>query len=271
MIRPPDDHGMPPRLPGLFITGTDTGVGKTAVAAAIVRLLVHQGRRVAALKPVATGATRDGDTWRCEDAEALVQALGGALPLARVSPWIHEPPLAPPVAARLAGEPLHWPRLRAVVREALAWWAEQGAEVVIVEGVGGFLCPLAEEATVADLAIDLDFPLVIVARRGLGTLNHTLLTVEAARMRGLRIAGVVLNGSEPTTNALAESTNPDELTRHLDGIPILAEIPHGVGTTHHGTLPDLHTELLGVDWWGRASVSRYAPELAATSGPGNGS
>src|SRR5262249_56827531 len=100
---------------------------------------------------------------------------------------------------------------------ALAWWSER-ADVIVVEGLGGLLSPLAEKMTVADLAIRLDYPLVIVARRGLGTLNHTLLTIEAARRRGLRVAGIVLNSPLPAASvdlALAEATNADELVRWL--------------------------------------------------------
>ena len=120
---------------------------------------------------------------------------------------------------------------------------------MVVEGVGGLLCPLAEGMTVADLAIALDYPLVVVARRGLGTLNHTLLTVEAALARGLRVAGVVLNGSEPTADPLAEATNPGELARRLPGVAVLAEVPHGEDALTGGGLGV-------VDWWGRALVPR---------------
>ena len=129
--------------------------------------------------------------------------------------------------------PRHLARLiRALVatptasRGALGWWAEH-ADVIVVEGVGGLLCPLAEGSTVADLAVALDYPLVIVARRGLGTLNHALLTVEAARLRGLRIAGIILNGSEPATNAAAEATNAVELAGRVAGVAVLADVPHG--------------------------------------------
>jgi dethiobiotin synthetase len=132
----------------------------------------------------------------------------------------------------------------------------------VVEGVGGFLCPLTDDATVADLAIRLDFPLVVVARRGLGTLNHTLLTVEAAHLRGLRLAGVVLNGAEPPANALAEATNREELSRRLDRVAVLAELDH---------VPDpavLWKGLDGVDWYGWARPARRV-EPARPNGPGS--
>ena len=211
-------------LPGLFVTGTDTGVGKTWVAAAVARALRAEGRRVGVLKPVATGVSHEDGVTRSEDAAILIEAVGGGVPIERVVPLAFEAPLAPPVAARLAGATLPHSQVREATRAALSWWRGQ-ADVVVVEGVGGLLCPLGEESTVADLAVDLDYPLVIVARRGLGTLNHTLLTVEAALRRGLRVAGIVLNGAASAETGLAERTNAEELAKRLPGIAVLAEIP----------------------------------------------
>lgn len=237
-------------LPGLLVTGTDTGVGKTRIAAAIAGLLAGKGLRVGVLKPVATGAARVGGGWRVDDAEVLREAIGGAVPIERVAPLVFEAPLAPPVAARLGGGTLSAEAVREAVRDALAWW-ENRAELMIVEGVGGLLCPLAEGATVADLATWLDHPLVVVARRGLGTLNHTLLTVEAARRRALRVAGVVLNGAEPTADPLAEATNAGELARRLDGVALLADVPHAEAPE------SLLDSLRVVDWNGLAQRPRW--------------
>ena len=209
-------------LPGLFVVGTDTGVGKTFVASAIVRAWRSAGHRVGVLKPVASGASLAGGDLISEDAELLIEAAGGGIPQDRVAPIRFEEPLAPPVAARRIGRLLRFKEVVDRSIEALTWW-EARAEAVVVEGVGGLLCPIAEGATVADLAVVLDYPLLIVARRGLGTLNHTLLTVEAARSRAIRIAGVILNGSSPTVDPLAESTNADELSRRLGDVPILAD------------------------------------------------
>jgi dethiobiotin synthetase len=103
---------------------------------------------------------------------------------------------------------------------------------------------------VADLAVLLDYPLVVVARRGLGTLNHTLLTVDAALSRSLRVAGVVLNGAEPTTEPIAESTNAEELARRLGPVPVLAELPHGVDREAAAVA------MKGLDWYNRASEPR---------------
>jgi dethiobiotin synthetase len=210
--------------------------------------LTRDGRQVGVLKPVATGATRERGAWRCEDAERLIDAVGGGVPIERVTPILFEEPLAPSVAARRAGAPLRQEAVESAVEEALAWWSER-ADVMIVEGVGGLLCPLAEETTVADLAVWLDHPLLVVARRGLGTLNHTLLTVEAARLRALRIAGLVLNSPEPSAGSVAESTCAGELARRLPGVAILAELAHG-GTYE---LSDLAVR---VDWNQRAQPPR---------------
>jgi dethiobiotin synthetase len=232
-------------LPGLFVVGTDTGVGKTRVASAIAQALVEAGRRAGVLKPVATGGVGASD-----DTSSLIAAIGGGIPRERVTPISFEEPLAPPVAARRQGTPLEFEQVVRAVAEALAWWADR-ADLMIVEGVGGLLCPLAERTTVADLAVALDYPLVLVARRGLGTLNHTLLTVEAARRRALRIAGLVLNAAEPTAEPLAEATNPDELARRLEAVPILAELDHA------GDPETLMNPIRAVAWSSRAGLPRY--------------
>ncbi|MEW4569741.1 dethiobiotin synthase [Tautonia sp. JC769] len=247
---------------GLFVTGTDTGVGKTRVSSAIVETLVAQGERVGVLKPLASGADRVDGQLRWDDTERLIAALGRDVPRDRVTPITFEAPLAPPVAARLAGEPLAFDRVLEATRAAIAWWAGPGgAELMVVEGVGGLLCPIAERATAADLAIALDYPLLVVARRGLGTLNHTILTVEAARSRGLRVAGVVLNGSEPTVDPMAESTNPIELSRWLGEIPLLLELPHGSDLTALlRSRPDLN-------WKGRAALPRTGWSEAGRPAP----
>jgi dethiobiotin synthetase len=244
-------------IPGLFVVGTDTGVGKTRIAAMIARAMVGSGRVVGVLKPVATGASLSDEGWQSDDADALIAAIGGGLGTSDVCPIAFAEPLAPPVAARRVGMPLMMSEVERTTIAAIdAWQANRGAEVMVVEGVGGLLCPLAEGTTVADLAIRLDYPLVIVARRGLGTLNHTLLTVEAALARSLRVAGVVLNGAEPTRDALAEATNPTELARRLGPIPILADLEHDPSRATMTVVMD------GSDWYNRASRSRLPFPLA---------
>ena len=156
------------------------------------------------------GALRVGDELIAEDTERLREAIGGTVPRESITPLNFEEPIAPCVAARRLGFTLSPGVLGYLVNKLIRWWSER-ADVLVVEGIGGILCPVTEESTLVDLAIELDFPLVIVARRGLGTLNHTLLTVDSARLRGLRIAGIVLNASTPETNSPAEATNLEEV------------------------------------------------------------
>jgi dethiobiotin synthetase len=171
---------------GLFVTGTDTGVGKTVVAAAIVAALRADGERVAAFKPVVTGADEPADPDWPPDDELLARAAG--MRAEDVMAARFGPPVSPHLAAALAGVP---PLDAAALRAVFAARAAE-ADVVVAEGVGGLLVPLAPGYLVRDLAVDLVLPLVIVARPGLGTINHTLLTLEAARGAGLRVAGVAI-------------------------------------------------------------------------------
>jgi dethiobiotin synthetase len=203
---------------GLFITATDTGAGKTFVAAMIARTLRAKGRVVRACKPVATGAEWIGGRWLSEDTRILSEATADH-EYDQITPWAFPTPAAPPVAARLAGVQLRLDQLVLAVRQR-----EAAGTLVLVEGIGGLLCPLTERETVADLAAELDLPLLIVARRSLGTLNHTLLTLEVAHVRRLRVAGVVMCETNPVTGP-AEETNVEELRRRI-GVPLLAVVAH---------------------------------------------
>jgi dethiobiotin synthetase len=168
---------------GLFVTGTDTGVGKTVLAAAIVAALRARGVPVRALKPVITGLDEPRDSEWPPDHELLAQAAG--CQPNEVAVAVYGPAVSPHLAARLAGAPLSPQRLRdaALCRDE---------EVVVIEGVGGLLVPLADGYDIRSLALDIGLPVVIAARPGLGTINHTLLTLEAARTVGLDVLGVVL-------------------------------------------------------------------------------
>ncbi len=170
---------------GLFVTGTDTGVGKTVVAAAICAALRERGQAVAAYKPVVTGTDEPPDpAW---PPDHVLLGLASDRPPAQVAPLTFGPAVSPHLAAELAGRAIEPAALVAAARAAAA-----SAGVVIAEGVGGLLVPLTPGYLVRDLARELSLPLVVAARPGLGTINHTLLTLEAARAVGLRVAGVVL-------------------------------------------------------------------------------
>jgi dethiobiotin synthetase len=217
---------------GLFITATDTGAGKTFVTAGIARLWRREQRSFCVCKPVATGAE---NAWS-EDTRLLAEAAGETN-LRAVTPYTFAAPAAPPVAARLAGTTVHLVDLIAAVRRR----AVEG-KTVLVEGVGGLLCPLTSHETVADLVRELRVPLIVVARRALGTLNHTLLTLETAQRRGLHVAGVVVTATTPV-QGVAEETVIEELRSRLD-VPLLAVVPH-----EPQRCGEAITALTTVDWW----------------------
>jgi dethiobiotin synthetase len=173
-------------LRGLFVTGTDTGVGKTVVAGALCAALAARGERVAAFKPVVTGLDEEVDEWP-RDHELLARAAGGRQSPSQVAPLTFGPPVSPHHAAELAGTTIEPLELAGKAREAA-----EGADVLVCEGVGGLLVPLTSGYFIRDFALELDLPLVVAARPGLGTINHTLLTLEAARAAGLEVAAVVL-------------------------------------------------------------------------------
>ncbi len=184
----------------VFVTGTDTGVGKTFVTAALVRALRKAGVHAGAVKPFATG-NRD-------DARVLRAAMDGELTLAEINPVFFRRPLAPMVAARLEGK-------RVPLRVRLP---AKRFDLLLVEGVGGWLAPLTDRVMVADWVARQGWPIVIVARAGLGTINHTLLTVESARRRGVKIVAVILNDVDKAGTAAARRNAV--VLRRLTRLPV---------------------------------------------------
>ena len=170
---------------GALITGTDTGVGKTVLTAAIVAALRARGRPLRVLKPVITGLDEPAEGGWPRDHE-LLAALAGVGPQ-EVAPIGYGPAVSPHLAAEMAGRPIDVEQLRGILAEAAS-----GPEVLVIEGVGGLLVPLTDSYSVRDLARDAGLPVLIAARPGLGTINHTLLTLESARAAGLEVSGVVL-------------------------------------------------------------------------------
>jgi dethiobiotin synthetase len=172
---------------GIFVTGTDTGVGKSVLAAAICASLAERGERVAAFKPVVTGLDEPPGEWP-RDHELLASAASAGQSPEQVAPVRFGPAVSPHHAAELAGAPLEPLELARLGRAA----AGIGADAVVCEGVGGLLVPLAPGYLIRDLALDLGLPVIVAARPGLGTINHSLLTVEGARTAGLAVRAVVL-------------------------------------------------------------------------------
>jgi len=199
---------------GLFVTATDTGVGKTEVACALLGAARAAGVDAVGMKPAQSGATPGEPS----DAERLREASGRVEPLEAICPYALQAPLAPAVAARLEGREISLSR---ILEAAHALAARHAA--VLVEGAGGLLVPLTERETFADLAVALGLPVLVVARAGLGTVNHTALTVEALRRRGLAIAGIVLNRTAPADDPSVPH-NAGEIAR-LTGIAPAALLP----------------------------------------------
>ena len=227
--------------PGLFVTGTDTGVGKTVVAAAIAAALRRRGLRVGVCKVAASGCRRERGQLVSEDAELLAHHAESRHRLDVVCPQRFVEPLAPAVAAERAGTDLDW----AAIRSSLDVIASD-SDVMIVEGVGGVLVPMDRAGhTVLDLMRALMLPAVVVARAGLGTINHTLLTVGALRAAGVPVAGVVIN-RYPADADTATETNPAAVERY-GRVPVLAICPD-----EPSTLPELPAgaaeAIAAVDW-----------------------
>jgi dethiobiotin synthetase len=181
---------------GVFVTGTGTEVGKTVVAATIAKTLADDGQRVAVFKPAVTGLDEGVET----DHALLRRASGSNQSDEEIAPYCYGPPASPHLAAALAGEEIDPERLRQAAAAAAA-----ETDAIICEGVGGLLVPLSPAYLVRDLAADLGYPLVVVAGPGLGTINHTLLTLEAARAAGLDLAAVVLNPWPDQPSAIERS------------------------------------------------------------------
>ena len=211
---------------GLFVTGTDTGVGKTTVTCALLAAARARGLRVAAMKPVETGCAdprHPGAPLVPADAMALAHAARGE-PAPAPPPsnlFRFAAPLAPSVAAARERAAVSIPAiLRAADRlRSLA------PDLFLVEGAGGLLVPLSDDADMTDLARALALPLLIVARDGLGTINHTLLTLEAAATRRLPVAAVILSAAEPGTSDADRAQNKHEIQRR-GRIPVLGCLPH---------------------------------------------
>ncbi|PAJ87038.1 dethiobiotin synthase [Burkholderia ubonensis] len=206
----------------LFVTGTDTEIGKTFVSAALLHGFARLGLRAAAMKPVAAGAYEQDGVWRNEDADQLDAAANVVLPPELRTPFLLKAPAAPHLAAAQEGVTLDLDTIVACHREALT-----RADVVVVEGAGGFRVPLTGTRDMADLAVALGVPVVLVVGVRLGCISHALLSADAIRQRGLTLAGWVANHVDPAMSFQDENvaTLRDWLARE-HGAPLIGRIPH---------------------------------------------
>lgn len=206
-------------MKGYFVTGTDTGVGKTLIAAALVRALNLTGARALGMKPIAAGAFWKDERWCNEDVEVLVAAASPIqADLSLLNPYLLKEATAPHIAAAKEGVEIDIERIVQAF-DRLAWQVE----TVVVEGAGGFLVPLGPSRDAADLAVRLALPVILVVGMRLGCLNHALLTCEAIRSRNLVLAGWVANQIDPAMANLEE--NVDTLRQRI-GVRPLAVVPH---------------------------------------------
>ena len=205
------------KLSGYFVTGTDTGVGKTWVTTLLMRQLRESGSRVAGFKPLASGAEKVGDNWQQEDVEAMKQCASVDLPHHLINPYCFEPPIAPYIAAKQAGVQMSVSELEAVVRKQLAF----EVDAIVVEGAGGFIQPVNDSESLADLAVALQLPVVMVVGIRLGCINHALLTHDSIVSRGLPFAGWYANCIDP--DVLCEREQIELLENRLS-CPLLGVI-----------------------------------------------
>ncbi|MDH5325364.1 MAG: dethiobiotin synthase [Gammaproteobacteria bacterium] len=208
---------------GLFITGTDTGIGKTTASQLIIGQLIQMGYRVAAMKPIASGCETTAKGLRNEDAVALMTCANVDIPYETVNPYAYLEPIAPHIAAQKAAKEIQIP----VILERFQHIATE-ADVVIVEGVGGWSVPISPTHTTADLAQALNLPVVMVSGIRLGCLNHSLLTARAIRADHLSCAAWIANHPQNDTDYSAE--NIEYLCQHLD-CPLLGRIPYAPDST----------------------------------------
>ncbi|UTH76308.1 dethiobiotin synthase [Chromobacterium sp. IIBBL 290-4] len=202
---------------GFFITGTDTEIGKTHSAVALIRHYQAQGQSVLAMKPVASGCEilPDG-RWHNDDVARLT-AASGQTDIDLMNPYRFLPPVSPHIAAREAGVEIELPRIAEHYRRLAAQ-----ADIVLVEGAGGWLAPLSDKLFMEDLARDLALPVILVVGMRLGCINHALLTARAIQSCGLQLAGWIANCPQPRQTAY--EANLDTLRRHIPA-PLLLEIP----------------------------------------------
>ena len=213
---------------GVFIAGTDTGVGKTVIAAALIRALVRDGLRVAAMKPVAAGASPTAAGLRNDDALALMKAANVAAPYETVNPYCFAAPISPHIAARDAGITMDIELLRQRYAELA-----READCVVVEGAGGWLTPISAAASMADVAAALALPVALVVALRLGCLNHAFLTARALAAHGVRLAGWVGNSIDPSFERAAD--NIGELELRLQ--PAAAIVPYASQAPEELELP----------------------------------
>lgn len=220
-----------------FLTGTDTDAGKTFVASALLKAAEKQGKSTLAMKPVAAGCLQTDNGLRNDDALTLQQAMSLHLPYEQINPVALEPAIAPHIAAVQAGRNITVSRLAGFCRGVMM----QRADFALIEGAGGWRVPLNRRETLADLARELQLPVILVVGMRLGCINHALLTAEAIVRDGLSLAGWVANRLDPSMSCYTE--NFDTLKRWLP-FPCLGELPYLPDASPVEAAEHLHIDIL---------------------------
>lgn len=233
-----------PHKKGLFITATDTGVGKTMITGAIARILTDEELQVGVFKPIATGCGRGTYGLVSADAEYLSMCINNVDPVTIINPVSYETPAAPIVCEHRENRPVDFEAVSSIYQSLC-----QRKDIVLVEGIGGVRVPISDGVDVLTLMREFSLPVVVVARPNLGTINHTLLTVDAIRAAGLFVAGIVINGFNTATAGVAEETVA-EVLRKWTKAPILAVVPHDpLSSVEHGKLGQVVLDaLIDCDW-----------------------
>jgi len=237
---------------GFFITGTDTGVGKTVIAGALLLVIRSLGISVCGMKPIETGCMKSENVVQKAESRVkdtlLIPADGMFLKeiadmddsIDVITPIRFEKPLAPFPASEIEGIPVDIDKIKKAFKDLLKKY-----DLVVVEGIGGLLVPIKRDYFVLDLAKDFELPIIIVSRPGIGTINHTLLTVNYAMKEGLNVAGIIINYSRPPEKTLAEETNP-KVIRQISPVPIIGIFPYledlGRSTIERAAVKNLNLE-----------------------------
>ena len=237
---------------GFFITGTDTGVGKTIIATALIMVISRLGFTTGGMKPVESGCTKTrgkGQGARGNSEKNILMPHDGMFiktmahmeeNIGHITPCRFKSPLAPLPASEIEGITVDFEK----IRKAFADLSKK-YDVVIVEGIGGLLVPITRDYSVIDMAKDFNLPLIVVSRPSLGTINHTMLTVNYAIKEGLRVAGIIINYSQPPENTLAEATNP-EIIKRISPVPVIGIFPY-LTDMESATIEKTAEETLDID------------------------
>ena len=205
---------------GFFITGTDTGVGKTVITVALIKAICRLGFTACGMKPIESGCLHQGDVLVPSDGMFIKTIAHMEENIGHITPCRFKSPLAPLPASEIEGISVDFEKIKKAFADISGKY-----DAVIIEGIGGLLVPITRNYSVIDMAKDFNLPLIVVSRPSLGTINHTMLTVNYALKEGLQVAGIIINYNQPPESTLAEATNP-EIIKRISPVPVIGIFPY---------------------------------------------